>query len=32
MVAITLITICMAIAVVVDLYYIIKNYKDDEEE
>ena len=30
MVGITLITICMAVAVVVDLYYIIKNYEEDE--
>ena len=25
-----LISICMAVAVVVDLYYIIKNYKEEE--
>lgn len=30
MVGITLITICMAVAVVVDLYYIIKNYEEEE--
>ena len=30
MLGITLITICMAVAVVVDLYYIIKNYKEEE--
>ena len=30
MVGITLITICMAVAVVVDLYYIIKNYEKEE--
>lgn len=30
MLGIILITICMAVAVVVDLYYIIKNYKEEE--
>lgn len=30
MVGIVLITICMAVAVVVDLYYIIKNYEEEE--
>lgn len=30
MVGITLITICMAVAVVADLYYIIKNYEEEE--
>lgn len=30
MLGITLITICMAVAVVVDLYYIIKNYEEEE--
>ena len=30
MLGITLISICMAVAVVVDLYYIIKNYKEEE--
>lgn len=28
MLGITLISICMAVAVVVDLYYIIKNYEE----
>lgn len=30
MLGITLISICMVVAVVVDLYYIIKNYKEEE--
>ena len=30
MLGITLITICMAVAFVVDLYYIIKNYEKEE--
>ena len=30
MLGITLITICMAVAVVVDLYYIIKKYEEEE--
>ena len=30
MIGITLISICMAVAVVVDLYYIIKNYEEEE--
>jgi hypothetical protein len=30
MLGITLISICMAVAVVVDLYYIIKNYEEEE--
>lgn len=30
MLGITLISICMAAAVVVDLYYIIKNYEEEE--
>ena len=30
MLGIILITICMAVAVVVDLYYIIKNYEEEE--
>ena len=30
MLGIILISICMAVAVVVDLYYIIKNYEEEE--
>ena len=30
MLGFTLISICMAVAVVVDLYYIIKNYEEEE--
>ena len=30
MLGITLISICMAVAVVVDLYYIIENYEEEE--
>ena len=30
MLGIILITICMAVAVVVDLYYIIKDYEEEE--
>ena len=30
MLGITLISICMAVAVVVDLYYIIKDYEEEE--
>lgn len=30
MLGITLISICMVVAVVVDLYYIIKNYEEEE--
>ena len=30
MLGITLISICMAVAVVVDLYYMIKDYEEEE--
>ena len=30
MLGITLISICMVVAVVVDLYYIIKDYEEEE--